>query len=436
VRIERFEWDGRDAPAMAARLRALAPALSEVSADVAEILGAVRSRGDDAIRDLALRLDEPAPERLRVDRAAVEAAPGLLDPDVREALRVAAATIDDVAHAERRQMASPAIADLPEGQRIELRAEPVPYAGIYAPGGRAPYPSSVLMCAIPALVAGVGRIAVASPPMAASGRPSTAVLAACAVAGIDEVYAIGGAQAIAAFAFGTESVPRVDVIAGPGNRYVTEAKRIVAGQVGIDGVAGPTELAIVADAAAQPQLLALDLCAQAEHGEDSSLLLISNDSVLLDGISDQVAALAAKRETVAQATLALVQAPGLQLALELSDAYAPEHLQLAFEGADEIVARARLAGCVFVGEGAATAFGDYAAGSNHVLPTGGAARFGGPLGVASFMRRSSVVTIPPDAAGALAPTVQSLARAEGLPVHGESAAARAGQNDSPRAPRI
>jgi histidinol dehydrogenase len=428
MRIERFEWDGRDPAAMAARLRRLAPAISEVSTDVAEILGSVRSRGDDAIRDLALRFDEPAPENLRVDPAAIEAAPGLLDPEVREAMRAAAANIDDVAHAERRHMAAPTVVDLPDGQRVELRAEPVPYAGIYAPGGRAAYPSSLLMCAIPALVAGVGRIAVASPPAAASGRPSTAVLAACAVAGVNEVYAIGGAQAIGAFAFGTESVPRVDVIAGPGNRYVTEAKRIVSGQVGIDGVTGPSELAIVADSGADPQLLALDLCAQAEHGEDSSLLLISADSVLLDGISDQVAVLAAKRETVAPATLALVQAPGVQRALELSDAYAPEHLQLAFDGADEIVARARLAGCIFVGEGAATAFGDYAAGSNHVLPTGGAARFGGPLGVRSFMRRASVVTIPAHAAAALAPTVAALARAEGLPVHGESATARAGEN--------
>ncbi len=428
MRIERFEWDGRDAPAMAARLRGLVPATSEVSADVAEILGAVRSRGDEAIKELAVRLDGTELETLRVDPAAIEAAPGLLDPDVREAMRVVAANIDDVAHAERRYLVAPTVVDLPEGQRIELRSEPVPYAGIYAPGGRAAYPSSLLMCAIPALVAGVGRIAVASPPAAASGRPATAVLAACAVAGVNEVYAIGGAQAIGAFAFGTESVPRVDVIAGPGNRYVTEAKRIVAGQVGIDGVTGPSELAIVADASADPQLLALDLCAQAEHGEDSSLLMISNDSILLDGISHLVATLAAKRESVAPAALAMVQAPGVQRALELSDAYAPEHLQLAFDGADETVARARLAGCVFVGEGGATAFGDYAAGSNHVLPTGGAARFGGPLSVRSFMRRASVVTIPGHAARALAPTVAALARAEGLPVHGESAIARAGEN--------
>jgi histidinol dehydrogenase len=429
VRFERIEWDGRDAPALAGRLRALAPALSEVSADVADILGAVRARGDEAIRDLALRLGEAAPERLRVDPEAIEAAPGLLDPEVREALRAAAINIAAVAKSELRQISTPAVTELPEGQRVELRSEPVPYAGIYAPGGKAAYPSSLLMCAVPARVAGVGRIVVASPPGASTGRPSSAVLAACAVAGIDEVYAIGGAQAIGAFAFGTESVPRVDVIAGPGNRYVTEAKRIVAGQVGIDGVAGPSEIAIVADATIDPEVLAFDLCAQAEHGDDSSLLLISPSADMLEMVAGNVERLAASRETVASPVLALVQAPGVQRALELSDAYAPEHLQLAFEGADEIVARARLAGCVFVGEGGATAFGDYAAGSNHVLPTGGAARFSGPVGPLTFMRRASVVTIPAEAADRLAPTVQTLARAEGLPVHGESAIIRSRQTE-------
>jgi len=429
MRIERIEWDGRDAPALAGRLRSLSPALSEVSSDVADILGAVRSRGDEAIRELALRFGEGAPESLRVDPEAIEAAPGLLDPEVREALRAAAINIAAVAKAELRQISTPTTTELPEGQRVELRSEPVPYAGIYAPGGRAAYPSSLLMCAVPARVAGVGRIVVASPPLPSTGRPSSAVLAACAVAGIEEVYAIGGAQAIAAFAFGTETVPRVDVIAGPGNRYVTEAKRIVAGQVGIDGVAGPSELAIVADPTADPGLLALDLCAQAEHGDDSSLLVISPSSDFLEVVAERVEGIAASRDSVASPVLALVVAPGVQRALELSDAYAPEHLQLAFEGADEIVARARLAGCVFVGAGAATAFGDYAAGSNHVLPTGGAARFGGPLGPLTFMRRTSVVSIPAGAAEALAPTVQVLARAEGLPVHGESAAARSRQTD-------
>ena len=430
MRVARIEWDGRDAPAMALRLRDLAPRLSEVSSEVEEVLTAVRERGDDAIRELAERFGDPAPAELRVDPQAVEAAPGLLEPWVRDALRLAARNIETVARAELARAQSPVAIDLDAGHRVEVRSEPVPYAGVYAPGGKAAYPSSLLMCCVPARVAGVSRIVVASPPAAASGRPSTAVLAACAIAGVSEVFAIGGAQAIAALAFGTETVPRVDVIAGPGNRFVTEAKRRVAGSVGIDGIAGPSELAIAADSSADAGRLALDLCAQAEHGEDSALLAVSPDSGLLDRIETAVRELVLERPSVTEAPLALVVAPGVQTALELCDAYAPEHLQLAFEGADEIAARPRLAGCVFLGPGGATAFGDYAAGSNHVLPTGGAARFGGPVGPGTFMRRSSIVTIPERAARALAPTVDTLARAEGLPVHGESALARAsGDNE-------
>jgi histidinol dehydrogenase len=264
---------------------------------------------------------------------------------------------------------------------------------------------------------------VASPPGPA-GRPNAAVLAACAIAGVDEVYAVGGAQAIAALAFGTQTIEPVDLIAGPGNRYVTEAKRLVWGAVGIDGIAGPTELMVVADGTANPDWIALDLCAQGEHGDDSPLIVVSPDSALLDRIGELVTELAAERPTVAEAPLALVATRGLEAALTLADAVAPEHLELAFEGADETAARARIAGCVFVGAGGGAAFGDYAAGSNHVLPTSGAARFGGPLGSGTFRRRISVVTLPAAAASALAPRVGALARAEGFPVHGESAESR------------
>ncbi len=427
MKVERIDWDGRNAPALARSLRALGPRLSEVSGEVKRILDQVRERGDAAIRELAEQFGDPAPDSLRIDPEAIEAAPGLLEPEVREALRNAAANIEEVARAELSRPAG-AVVDLAEGQRVEVREDPVPYAGIYAPGGKAAYPSSVLMCSIPALAAGVSRLVVVTPP-AGSGRPNPAVLAACAIAGVNEVYAIGGAQAIAALAFGTETVPRVDVIAGPGNRYVTEAKRIVAGRVGIDGVAGPSELAIVADSGADPRVLALDLCAQAEHGADSPLLVVSPDTILLDRIEELIAELPADRPSVAEAPLAIVSTPGIQVALDLVDAFAPEHLQLDFDGADENSARARLAGCVFLGPGGGTAFGDYAAGSNHVLPTGGAVRFGGPLGPRTFMRRTSIVTIPLEAARALAHTVDVLARAEGLPVHGESARARAGEND-------
>ena len=423
-RIERIDWDGADAPALAARVRALAPGLEDVSEQVRDILARVRRQGDAAVRELTTRFGELAPERLRVDPQTLAAASDLLEPPVREALRVATRSIAAVARAEVEAGARPAVATGEQGQAVEVRREPVGAAGIYAPGGTAALASTVLMCCVPARLAGVGRIVVVTPP-GATGRPAPAVLAACAAVGVEEVYAIGGAQAIGALAYGTESVPAVDVIAGPGNRYVTEAKRQVYGHVGLDGViAGPSELMLIGDGTTNPDLAALDLCAQAEHGEGTLLVAASPDAALLDAIAEQAEALAAHRPTVANAPLALVQTPGLELALDLSDALAPEHLELAFASADEAAARSRLAGCVFVGSAGATAFGDYAAGSNHVLPTGGAARFGGPLGPGAFMRRTSVVSIPSAAARALAPHVAALADAEGLPVHGESAEAR------------
>jgi histidinol dehydrogenase len=423
IRVERIEWDGREVAKTAARLRGLVPSLESVSGEVEPILSGVREGGDAAVRELSERVGESVPEPLRVDVAAVAAAPGLLEPEVREAMRVAAGNVEAVARAELELGGRAAIAELPQGQTVEVRSEPVAAAGVYVPGGRAAYPSSALMCCIPARVAGVGRIAVASPPGAA-GRPDSAVLAACAIAGVDEVYAVGGAQAIAALAYGTESIAAVDVIAGPGNRYVTEAKRLLSGRVGIDGVAGPSELIVVADGSANPEWLALDLCAQAEHGDDSLLGVASPDAALLDRIGELIAELAPGRPSVAAAPLALVATTGLEAALALADAIAPEHLELAFEGADATAARARVAGAVFLGPGGATALGDYAAGSNHVLPTGGAARFGGPLGPGAFRRRTSVVSVPRSAAQSLAPHVAAIALAEGLPVHGESAEAR------------
>ncbi len=422
--IERLEWDGADPEAMAARLRTLAPSLEGVGAEVAAIVQQVRKQGDAGVRAVSEQLGEPVPQALRVDPEAIAAAPGLLEPAVREGLRVAAANIAAVARAELAALERPATAELEQGHRVEVVHAPVTAAGVYAPGGKAAYPSSVLMCCLPAKAAGVVRVAVASPP-GEGGRPSPPVLAACALAGVDEVYAVGGAQAIAALALGTESVPAVEVVVGPGNLYVTEAKRQLAGRVGIEGLAGPSELLVVAGGTADPEWIALDLCAQAEHGADSLLVVVSHDPALLDRIGERVAELAAERPTVGAARLALVTAPRLELSLSLSDAFAPEHLELAYSGADAAAARGRVAGCVFVGAGGATAFGDYAAGSNHVLPTAGAARFGGPLGPGAFMRRTSVVSVPSSAARELSPHVAAVADAEGFPVHGESAGARA-----------
>ncbi len=425
MRPELVDWDGRDAAGLAARLRSLAPPLGEVTPEVARIVERVRAGGDDALREVSRDLGEELPEALRIDPEGIEAAPGLLEPEVREALRLAAENIEAVARAELEVRARPAAVELPEGQAVEVRDEPIAAVGVYVPGGRAAYPSSVLMCAIPARVAGAVRVAVASPPGAA-GRPDAAVLAACSIAGVSEAYAVGGAQAIAALAFGTETIERVDLVAGPGNRYVQEAKRVVSAAVGIDGMAGPSELMVVADGTANPDWIALDACAQAEHGDDSLVIVASPDLALLERVAELVEGLVAERPSVAGAPLALVTTTGVEAALSLADAVAPEHLELAFEGADRTAARGRVAGCVFVGGGGATAFGDYAAGSNHVLPTGGAARFGGPLGPGTFRRRTSIVSLPRAAAAVLAPHVAALARAEGLPVHGESAEARAG----------
>lgn len=423
MKFSSFEWDGAEAPELAARLRAMVTASEDVGKVVTEILERVRSAGDRALREIAAELGEVTAEQLAVDPETIAISPALLEADVRDGLMVAARNIGRVAAAELEAALTPVELELEQGHRVGVVSSPVRSVGIYVPGGRAAYPSSVLMCALPARAAGAARVCLVSPP-GASGKPGDAVLAACAMAGIDEVYGLGGAQAIAALAYGTESIAPVDVIVGPGNRFVTEAKRLVAGVVGIDGLAGPSELLIVADGGADPNLIALDLLAQAEHGDDSPLILASPDRALLERVRELVEELGVERPSVANAALALVGVPGIELALNLADAVAPEHLELAFEAAHE-AARGRIAGCVFVGPGAATAFGDYTAGSNHVLPTGGAARFGGPLGPGAFLRRTSIVSIPAAAAEQLAPHVEALAKAEGLPVHGESATARA-----------
>jgi histidinol dehydrogenase len=414
------DWDGRDPTEIADTVRAAAAPPSGLVKRVGEIIEAVRTRGDAALLELTVHLDgvveRPKSYTVRADELA--AARKGVHGELVTALDLAAANIRAVAEAE---LATPAVdVELPQGQRVEVVARPVAAAGLYAPGGRAAYPSSVLMGCVTAAVAGVERVVLATPPEP-NGRVGAVTLAAAAIAGVEEVHALGGAQAVAALALGTETIDPVDVVAGPGNAWVTEAKRQLFGTVGIDGLAGPSELAIVFDGSVDPWRLVLDLLAQAEHGSDSPLLAVSPDRAALDALAGQLAEAAGDRPSVADAPLALVDAPSVEAALELVDALAPEHLELRFNGADANVAAERVAGCVFVGDAAGTAFGDYAAGSNHVLPTGGAARFSGPLGVRTFMRHTSVVSLDRQAAGELAPAVDEIARAEGLPVHGESA---------------
>jgi histidinol dehydrogenase len=429
MRVRRFEWEGADRTA--ASIRGWATQLSE-PVDLSEIFDDVVGRGDEALEApraseeavirLTNRYDSTVRPRtsLAVDPESAQRALDELDPKLRDALDLAAANIRAVAEA---QLSEEKRIELPQGQLVRVRELPVASAGIYAPGGRAAYPSSVLMCAIPARTAGVDRIALASPP-GPEGDINPLVLAAAAISEVDEIYAMGGAQAIFALAYGTETIVPVDVIAGPGNAWVREAKRAVYGQVGIDSLAGPSELMAIVGHDTDPEWAALDLCAQAEHGADSPLLVAGVEEHILDAIEAAAVAAAAERPSVADAPLAIVAVPDLEAAADLANAFAPEHLELFDEDASLLAERIRTAGCVFAGRHGATAFGDYVAGSNHVLPTGGAGRFSGPLGPAAFRRRISVVEIGEGAAAALAPHADALARAEGFPVHGESAMIR------------
>ena len=385
---------------------------------VREIVDEVRRDGDAAILRLTAKFDraEVAPDQLLVDPREVEASVGAVEPEVLEALRMAR---DNVRTVVRAQLRDPIEVDLPEGQRVEVAEVPISRVGVYVPAGRAAYPSTVVMCATSARAAGVEEIAVCAPP-GPGGRAHPAILAACVLCEVTEVYRMGGAQSIAALAYGSESVRPVDLIAGPGNAYVQEAKRQVVGQVGIDGIAGPSELIVVAGTGADPELVALDLLAQGEHGEDSLLAVISHDRKLLDEIVAAVQRLAPERPSVADAELMVVATEAAHQGLTLAERIAPEHLQLVGEEVEDLAGLVRAAGCVFVGAGAGTAFGDYVAGSNHVLPTGGAARFQSALSASTFRRRMARVTLPGEAGGRLAPAGAALARAEGFPVHAES----------------
>jgi histidinol dehydrogenase len=309
-----------------------------------------------------------------------------------------------------------------EGHEVRLREAAVGRAAVYVPGGRAPYPSTVVMGTITAKVSGVHDIAVCSPP-GADGEVNSVVLGACRLAGASVVYRMGGAQAIAALAYGTETVTPVDVIVGPGNLYVQEAKRQVFGRVGIDGFAGPSDLLVIADGGVDAEGMALDLLAQVEHGPGSLVVGISNSAELIDTL---LARFAGEPDT--EAVIRLVLVSELEQALTISEAFAPEHLQLIGPESEQLAPRVRHAGCLFVGPDSGTAFGDYVAGSNHVLPTNGAARFASSLSPVHFRRRFTEVRIGAGA-GALAHAAAPLARAEGFELHARSMELRIRDND-------
>ncbi len=418
LRVTRF---GKDAHAQ--EIRALTPPPRAVEDDVRPIIDAVRRDGDGAIRRLTAQFDhaEIALDELRVPVAEIDEAVALLEPDVLRGLRKAIANVRAAAEA---QLGEAVPVSMEDGQAIEIVELPLRRAAAYVPGGRAPYPSTVVMCAVTAHAAGVDEFAACAPP-GPGGKAHPTILAACGLCGVNEVYRMGGAQAIAALAYGTETVKPVDMIVGPGNPYVTEAKRQVAGVVGIDGLAGPSELVVVATDGADPELVALDLLAQSEHGEDSPLAVISPDAAILDRVEETIAQLSDGLPSAAAAPLALVHATDAPAAVRLADAIAPEHLQLMGTEAERCIDLVRSAGCLFVGSASGTAFGDYVAGSNHVLPTGGAARFASGLSVATFQRRMARVSFSGEAARALAPYGAALARAEGFPIHAESMERRA-----------
>jgi histidinol dehydrogenase len=366
--------------------------LDDVWPRAAEIVADVRDRGDAALADWAERLGDPPPQRVTVE-------PQALEPDVENALQSLVETVTIVHAAER---PADVVVEPRPGVVVERRWLPLASVGIYVPAGRFPLPSSLVMAAAPARVAGVERLCVVTP------RPVPATLAVASMLGIDEVFAVGGAQAVAALAFGTESIRPVDKIVGPGNRFVTAAKLLVSAHVGVDLPAGPSEVLVIADETADPGLCLVDLRAQAEHGPDSEALLVTT--------SPELAAAVGWPRVELVATL--------DEAVDYANDYAPEHLQLHVADPEPLAARVRNAGAVFLGEQTSSVVGDYYAGSNHVLPTGGLARSVGGLGLEAFLKPVELVRVTREGARAAAATAGPLARVEGLPAHGEALAAR------------
>ena len=398
---------------------------------VQELIADVRERGADALLEQAERFDRVRPATLRVPAEAMADALRSLDPRVRSALETA---ITRVRVGSRAQVPPPSIVEVAPGAAVELRWQPVDRVGLYVPGGKAVYPSSVVMNVVAAQAAGVASIAVASPAQAEhDGLPHPTILAACSLLGVDEVYAMGGAGAIGALADGVPGIglEAVDVVTGPGNVFVAAAKRAVAGRVRVDAEAGPTEILVIADASADAELVAADLVSQAEHDEFASAVLVTDSRDLADRVDASVARRAAATPAAARVAAALtgeqsaiVLVSDLEAAARVSDAYAPEHLEIITRDDDAVLARIRHAGAIFVGATAPVSLGDYAAGSNHVLPTGGQARRVAGLGAATFLRPQQIVRYDAAALAAVRSQVVALAEAEGLPAHGEAIEAR------------
>ncbi|MGZ4712942.1 MAG: histidinol dehydrogenase [Acidimicrobiia bacterium] len=418
--------DVRDARAdLAARLARRGSGSADdlaVMAAVADILDGVRTRGDAAVRDYTAQFDGAELTTLRVSRSECEDAVAATPPELRAALELAAGRIHDY---HKTQSQVPPATYSADGVSVTEAIRPVDRAGLYVPGGRAAYPSTVLMTAIPARIAGVPERVLCVPP-AADGSVTAVTLAAALLTNVEEVYRVGGAQAVAAMAYGTETIAPVDVIVGPGNAYVDAAKRAVAGAgiVGIDGPAGPSELVVIADDGADARAIALDLAAQAEHGPGGAAWLVTWDETVIDAVIDALAAYVGDSPRAGE-ILATFERGGHALlvrdaeqAVAVANLVAPEHLELMVREAEELVHEIRHAGAVFVD--APTALGDYVAGANHVLPTGGAARFASALRVDDFRTHMHVVRATSEGIERIGPAAVALARAEGLVAHAES----------------
>ncbi len=391
-------------------------------AAVVDICARVAAEGDAALREFGERFDGWAPregETFQLPQGDLVAAANRLAPADRAALEFAAQRIRDF-HSKQVQTASSG----PPGLKLVTR--PVRRAGVYAPGGRASYPSTVLMTVIPARVAKVPEVVLATPP-SADGSVPTAILAAAHIAGVDAVYRVGGAQAIAALAYGTASIPRVDVVAGPGNIYVTLAKREVFGAVGVDGIAGPTEVMVIADAGARPDFVAADLAAQLEHDPLAWAVLVTDSAALADRVEEELRSLVSgldRAQIINAATCCLIVAADLEQAIHLANDFAPEHLLIVADDAGRLATQVQNAGAIFVGPYATVPLGDYSAGPNHTLPTSGAARFASPLGVHTFLKRSSVLSLNRGDLEMLRDATVRLAALEGLTAHAHAVEVR------------
>ncbi|WP_129671321.1 histidinol dehydrogenase [Candidatus Chloroploca sp. Khr17] len=387
---------------------------------VAAIVAEVRAGGDAALRILSERFDGVAPAAIDVPRAQWAAAAETLPPDVRAALEL---SVTEIRRFHERQARNSWIDFSVEGVRGQL-VVPLQRVGVYAPGGAAPLPSSLIHAAVPAQVAGVEQIVVCSPPQVATGKPSTLVLAAAHLVGVDQVFAVGGAQAIAAMAYGTESIPRVDKIAGPGNRFVIQAKRLVYGSVGIESLPGPTETLVIADRSANPRYVAADLLAQAEHVEASAILLTPSPELAVavqTELERQLKLLPEPNATAAAEAVsqrgAIVLVRDLEMAFALSNEYGPEHLCLLLEETWPYVGMVRNAGGIFLGEQSFEVLGDYCAGPSHIMPTEGTARYASPVNVDDFRKVISLVGLNATGLARIGPAAQRLAEAEGLYAH-------------------